>query len=186
MKVKEVLSEALRLVGRDDVADAIDSNALLTDEQTRIKRAFLTYFNSVFDELARGYFPLDARDVLCAKDGKFALADLTFSAVRITRVTDGEKPIEWRIYPDYLYADAEEVTVFYEYAPDALTENDEFCYPVYAVGKNLVEYGVAAEYYLVLGAAAESRSWENKYRDEIEALMARSRVNGRIPPRRWI
>ncbi len=56
MKVKEVICEALRLVGRDDVADAISAGQALTDEKSRIKRAFLTYLNSVLDELARGYF----------------------------------------------------------------------------------------------------------------------------------
>jgi len=38
----------------------------------------------------------------------------------------------------------------------------------------------------VLGDATGSAAWENKYRNEIENLLSRSAVRGRIPPRRWI
>lgn len=186
MKVKEVICEALRLVGRDDVADAISAGQTLTDDKSRIKRAFLTYLNSVLDELARGYFPLDAQEDMFSPNGKFAFADFTYGPIKIRRVKKGGKDIEWRVVPGYLIADAGVITVYYEYAPSALAENDDFGYPAYAVGKNLVEYGMVAEHYLVLGAASESKAWENKYRDEIEALLARCSLQGRIPPRRWI
>ncbi len=186
MKVKEVICEALRLVGRDDVADAISAGQTLTDEKSRIKRAFLTYLNSVLDELARGYFPLDAQEDMSSSNGRFAFADFNYGPIKIRRVKSGGKDVKWSVIPDYLLADADSITVYYEYAPPTLAENDDFDYPAYAVGKNLVEYGMVAEHYLVLGAASESGAWEEKYRDEIEALLARCSLRDRIPPRRWI
>lgn len=186
MKVKDVICEALRLVGRDDAADAICAGGELTDEVLRLNRACLTYLNAVLDELARGYFPLDCEEEMSGDDGRFAFSAFSRKPLEIKRVTAGGKPVKWRISPDYLVADAYSVTVYYTYAPQTLGYEDDFGYPDFAVGERLVEYGVAAEYFLVLGDAASSAAWENKYRNEIDNLLSRSNIRGRIPPRRWI
>lgn len=186
MTVKEVIISAMRLVGREDAADAVEEGGTLTDETTRLKRALLTYLNAVTDELARGYFPLGYSEDMASDDGRYAFALFTKPPVRINRVRSGKKAVAWHILPDYLVADAPEITVEYEYAPSKLDEDDEFSYPVFDVGERLVTYGMAAEYYLVLGDAASSQMWEGRYRAEIELLLARSPVRGRIPPRRWI
>ncbi len=185
MTVKEVITEAMRLVGRDDVADAMEKGEFTAD-QLRLKRAFLTYFNAVRDELARGYFPLDAQEEMYSESKIFPFAEFDKAPIKIKRVTDGEKAVGWRIFPNYLMAEAEKIVVYYEYAPEQLGETDEFSYPSFDVRARLVEYGVAAEYSLVAGDAAASSVWESKYRNEIELLMAKSNVGGRIPPRRWI
>lgn len=186
MKVKEVICAALRLVGRDDAADAICGGKTLSDGHTRTKNAFLAYFNAVLDELARAYFPPEAMEETAFTDGKKSLSSLKRRAVRIKSVTVGGKPVKWSVAYGYLYADVNRAAVTYEYAPDALGENDEFVYPDYAVSENIAEYGMAAEHYLVLGCAEQSRAWEEKYRREIESLMCRRTVRGRIPPRRWV
>ncbi|MGN0807320.1 MAG: hypothetical protein ACI4MN_02605 [Candidatus Coproplasma sp.] len=186
MTVKEIICQALRLVGEDGVADEIGGGAALSTECTRIKNAHLTYFNSIIDELARGYFPLAYREEVVLSGGKKALSSFAHRVVRINRVLDGKKAIEWHISAGYLYADGEKVTVCYEYAPEPLEEDDDFYYPEFAVSERLVQYGMAAEHFLVAGCAEESRAWEQKYRDEIEALIARCTVKPLIPPRRWI
>lgn len=186
MKVKEVICQALRLVGRDDMADDMQNDVALSAEFTRLKNTFLTYFNSVLDELARGYFPVSYEEETELVDGKIAVSSFGRRAVRIKRVLEGKKPVEWHISAGYLYADGEKVTVCYEYSPEPLGEADEFSYPEFAVSERLVEYGMAAEYFLVAGCAEESRLWEQKYRDEIEALISRCVVKPLVPPRRWI
>jgi len=186
MTVLEVICGAFRLVGKDDLADTAEAGGTLTDIQLREKRAFLAYYNAVLDELARGYFPLDAQDTLTSKGGRFSLSDLSNGVIRIRRVEKGGKPIPFRVVKDYVLAEAESADIFYEYAPPAAAEEDSFSYPVYAVGERLVQYGMVAEYYLVLGSSSESEKWEEKYRNEIEALLARCSLKGRIPPRRWI
>lgn len=186
MKVKEIICNALRLVGRDDVADAEAGGLALSAEAARLKSTFLTYFNSVLDELSRGYFPLSAKEDVNLTEGKISLSSFSKRVVRIKRVVVGNNAVEWHIYAGYLYADAENATVYYEYAPQPLGETEEFFYPEFAVGERLVTYGMAAEHFLVCGCAEESRAWEQKYRDEIEGLIARCTVKPRIPPRRWI
>lgn len=186
MTVKEIICQALRLVGRDDAADEIAGPDTLSAEVSRTKNAFLTYFNSVLDELARGYFPPSASEEAIFTQGKKSLSSFSKRVVRIKKVMSGKKAVEWHILSGYLYADAEEATVYYEYAPNPLKETDNFFYPEFAVGERLVQYGMAAEHYLVLGCAEESHLWEQRYRNEIEALIARCTVKPRIAPRRWI
>ena len=195
MKVSEVICQTMRLVGRSDAAEAIEAAAAAAEvvggaerNQTvkRLKRAFLTYMNAVLDELARGYFPLDTEEEMSSESGVYSFADFLKSPLKINRVTDGQNPVEWRIFPNYLQTKARKITVFYEYAPPVLGEDDEFFYPVFAVGARLVGYGMAAEYFLVSGDGAGYAAWENKYRGEIENLLSKSAVKERIPPRRWI
>ncbi len=186
MKVKDVICEALRLAGRNDAADAISENNTLTDEVSRLKRACLTYLNAVLDELAREYFPLIKEEQLYGENGVIAFSDFSRKPLEIKRVSADGKPVKWHISPDYLQTEDKIVTVCYAYVPDPLTEDDEFFYPDFAVSERLTECGMIAEYFLVLGDASSSAAWENKYRNEIENLLSRSTVRGRIPPRRWI
>lgn len=185
MTVKNLIVETMRLVGREDAADSLLTETP-TDEATRLKRALLTYLNAVLDELARGYFPLDTEEEMTSESGVYAFADFLKGPIKINRVTDGEKPIEWHICPNYLHTESKNITVFYEYLPPQLSEDDEFFYPVFAVSPRLAEYGMASEYFLVAGDGESYNAWENKYRNEIENLLSKSPVKGRIPPRRWI
>ena len=194
MKVIDVICRTMRLVGRSDAADLIESAAgsngaaqgAQPEEVKRLKRAFLTYLNAVLDELARGYFPLDTEEEMSSENGVYAFADFLKAPLKINRVTEAQNPVEWHISPNYLHAKAKKITVSYEYAPPVLGEDDEFFYPVFAVGERLVEYGMAAEYFLVAGDGTGYSAWESKYRNEIENLLSRSSVKDRIPPRRWI
>lgn len=185
MKVKEVICRTMRMVGREDAADELEGDEPAA-EAVRLKRAFLTYLNAVLDELARGYFPLDTQEEMTSESGDYAFADFLKGPIKINRVTDGEKLIEWHISPNYLHTNAKKITVYYEYSPPVLAEDDDFFYPVFAVSERLVGYGMAAEYFLVSGDGAGYAAWEEKYRNEIENLLSRSSVRGRIPPRRWI
>lgn len=185
MTVKEIICDTMRLVGRDDAAQELENDAPSAQTE-RLQRAFLTYFNAVCDELARGYFPLEKVENMSGSNGRYAFASFSSGPVRICRVTSGRKPVEWHICPDYLIADADNIEVKYQYLPPVYKLTDKFVYPDFAVSGRMVSYGIAAEYFLVGGDGAGYTAWENKYRDEIENLLSKSTVKDRIPPRRWI
>ncbi len=185
MEVIEIICETMRLAGRTSAAESLE-NGTYTDEAVRLKRALLTYLNAVLDELARGYFPLDTEEEMSSENGVYRFSKFLKAPAKINRVTDGKNPVEWHIYPNYLHTDCKKITVYYEYLPPELEEEDDFFYPVFAVSPRLVEYGMLAEYFLVAGDSEAYNLWENRYRSEIEMLLSRSSVNGRIPPRRWI
>ncbi len=123
MKVIDVICRTMRLVGRSDAADQIESAAVangaaqdeaygadgeqmavetpvLSDEVKRLKRAFLTYLNAVLDELARGYFPLDTEEEMSSESGVYAFADFLKAPLKINRVTEAQNPVEWHISPN--------------------------------------------------------------------------------------
>lgn len=185
MTVKQIICETMRLIGRTAIADSLESSNP-TDEAVRIKRAMVTYLNAVLDELARGYFPPNAVEILWSGSGYYYYEDFEEVPIKIKRVTDGKNPVNWHAYGEYLKADSNKITVYYEYLPYNLNENSQFYYPVIEVSARLVEYGMAAEYFLVAGDGAAYNVWENKYRAEIEMLLSRGSSGGTIPPRRWI
>ena len=186
MTAKEVITDALRLVGSDDAADAITSGEALGDEVARLKKAFITYLNAVLDELARGYFPLTNVEEMSAEDGRYAFALFAKHPVRINRVRGKKGAVGWHVCPDYLVADSPEITVSYDYAPERLSEDDEFYYPRYEVSERLAIYGCAAEHFLVLGDSSAAQLWESRYRAETELIASREKLSGRIPSRRWV
>ena len=186
MYVLDVVCQTMRLVGRETSADNIEEGNP-TAEDLRLKRALITYLNAVLDELARGYFPLDTEEKMQSENGVYPFSGFLKAPSKINRVLSGKNPIGWHICPNYLYVDAKDITVFYEYLPPVLDEGDEYFYPVFAVSDRLVEYGMASEYFLVTGDGAGHTAWEEKYRNEIESLLSRSAgIKGRIPPRRWV
>ncbi len=186
MKVKEVICETLRLVGREEAAEEIEDTGGQQEENVRLRRALLTYLNAVRDELARGYFRIIAEQRMQSEDGMYPFVRFTFRPLEIKGVYVDDKPVDWHISPDYLFADGRDVLVKYAYAPAPLGLEDEFSYPDPLVSERLVEYGMIAEYYLVLGDASGSDAWENKYRNEIDRLLSLCTEKRRVPPRRWI
>lgn len=180
MKVSEMMDECLRLVGRGDVADGSAGDG------QRVRYILLLSINAVLDELARGYFPLGYTQQFDADGGKISFDRFDRTPVKIVCVRSGGRKVKWRIAPDGLLCDGASVTVHYEYVPDRLKESDEFVYPDRTVGASLVEYGMAAEYFLICGDAASAAAWESKYRGEIDRLMSLQTVRGTVPPRRWI
>lgn len=189
MTVNEVICKALRLVGRDDVANAVSSgdDDELTAEYARIKRAFLAYYNSVLCELSRGYFPLERQDDVVCREGGFALSALPFKPVKIKKVVYEEKNLPFTLSEGYVRTCASgTVAVVYDYFLDEAAATDEFCYPFPGVDENMITFGMAAEYRLVNGEPDEAALWENKYRSEIEALISRGTERRRVPARSWI
>ncbi|MDE7379533.1 MAG: hypothetical protein K2N14_00640, partial [Clostridia bacterium] len=119
MKVKQLICSTMRLIGREDIADEVETEAE-SDAAVRLKRALLTYLNAVCDELARGYFPLETQEEMQSESGVYAFADFLKAPLLIKRVTDGKKPVEWHICPNYLQTEAKKIVVNYEYAPPVL------------------------------------------------------------------
>lgn len=186
MKVKDVICEALRLVGRNDAADKICGGDTLTDEVARLNRACLTYLNAVVDELARGYFSPEVQRAAESDDGVIPLADLGCAPADIKCVKAGGRAVKWHICEGYLHTRSGKVEITCAFRPAPFEAEDEFCFPDPCVSERIVQYGIAAEYFLVLGDEACSSAWEDKYRESIDIALGRSAVRGHIPPRRWI
>lgn len=183
MTVKDLIAQTMRLIGRSDCAESIDNP---DDEIDRMKQVMLFCYNAVVDELARGYFPLKTEEEMESEVGEYSLENFAFTPLKILKVTDGKKPIKWRILSGHLGCAETKITVEYEYAPSKAGLLNVFSYPDYIVSDALVTYGMAAEYLLICGDIEGSSAWESKYRTEIDRLLSLQTVRGRIPPRRWL
>ena len=186
MQVNQFLIDVMRMVGRADAAEICLSEEDIPDEIARMRTALLLCLNAVLDELARGYFPVKAREDMSSADGEYAFSSFAHTPYRINRVLSGGKKVKWRAQPLKLLCNAGNITVEYEYVPDALTLESQLSYPHPAVGDALISYGVAAEYMLIEGDISCAEMWESKYRTEIDRQLSLLPVRGRIPPRRWI
>ena len=190
MKVKDIIVTALRFVGREDISKKLasgeDDGVELTDEESEVVETLLYCFNSVEDELARCYIPLETTENLSSENGVYNFADFSLRPVKIISVKSNGKPVKYSVTALSLITDCAEITVEYGYAPlkKGLTGDSEFS-SVFA-NEKLVAAGTASEFCLIDGEAQLAQTWESVYRGEIETLQ-RTRLSGlHLPPRRWV
>ena len=187
MLVSDVVKTALILVGRKDAADAVDTQSYLQDTSlSHAVTAMLHCYNAVEDELARGFFPLETEQNFNTINGTVKFASFTHAPIKIVSVASDGKKVGYRIYPEYLDADAKYITVRYMYCPVKKQLTDESDYGGYPVGERMLAMGAAAEYCLIEGAFEDSENWEKRYRDEIARFRSYEKAEGYIPARAWV
>lgn len=185
MKVKDVISAALNILGRAELAKAVSDGAALGEEGEETVNTLLYCFNSVEDELARKYIPLTFKERLSSNDGKYRFVVFVHTPVKINKVYSGGKQISFSVEPQYLVADAKEIEVEYDYCPKRKKLEDTSDYGA-EVGEYVLATGAAAEYCLINGEAEAYGKWEEKYREAIDVKQKKLPVCASIPPRRWI
>jgi hypothetical protein len=185
MIVKDLIVDAMRLVGRVDAAEIMSTDDK-DEEVTRLEYTMLYCFNAVMDELARGYFPVKTTQAMTSQIGQFAFADFEHKPIKVVRVLCDGRKTDWRLFPEFIKTRETSVTIEYEYVPDKAAEDDEFYYPDASVGERLVTFGMAAEYLLICGEVESANCWEARYRTEIDRLLSLRTVKERIMPRRWL
>ena len=186
MTVKDVIVYAFKLLGRDDVAANILNEAELDKESTEKKETLLYCYNAVEDELARYYFPLTETQRLSSNSGKYSFDDFKYRPIKILSVKADGKSVKFSVNTKYLACAEKDVTVEYRYAPDKKQLSNVSEYDGYAVNESLIAAGILAEYCLISGAVQASRSWESRYREQIDKAQKKNRTPLSVPPRRWV
>lgn len=186
MKVTDVIIDALRLVGREDLAELVGDGGTAEGEGAEVVRTLLYCYNAVEDELARFYFPLVFREEKTAAEGKISYSDLTYRPVRIVGVTVDGRAEKFRTEAQYIEVNADKAVVEYWYAPEAKELGGDSAYDGSEVGERLVAAGCAAEYCLLNGESVAAELWEGKYREAIDKARKTHRRARAIPPRRWV
>lgn len=186
MKVKDVITSALRLIGRAELIDDISypSDSDYGDAEEVIS-TLLYCFNAVEDELARKYIPLVASEEMLSPDTKFPYSDFKHYPLRVKRVTVDGSRADFEVFPKYLQVRARKITAEYEYVParkkiDGDSDYDE------SVGEHLLALGIVSEYSVINGEAEMADVWEKKYREQIDKVQRSLHVCENIPPRRWV
>ena len=186
MKVKDIVVTTLKILGRNLLAEKLAEGGETDAGEKDTVNTLVHCFNAVEDEVARSYIPLCAEQTLRSFDGEFPFELFEHTPVRITAVKADGAEVAYKIFPDYIKADAERVSVEYDYAP-AVKDIDGVSEFNCAVGAYLFACGAAAEYCLINGEIQAAEMWESKYRQEIESVQRKSvTAGGYIPPRRWV
>ncbi len=186
MKVKDIIVTALKFVGREDISKKLLSDGELTAEETEVIDTLLYCFNSVEDELARCYIPLETEEVMCSENGVYAFADFSLRPVKIISVKSGGKSVKYSLTAQSLVCDSAEITVGYGYAPLKKGIDDDSEFSSVLASERLVAAGAASEYCLIDGESKLAEVWESVYRGEIDAVQ-RTRLSAlNLPPRRWV
>lgn len=102
----------------DDLLIDIDEDKQDIEIVNKVKR----FINRGHKELAKREGLSKTKD-LVINDGK---AKLPFDCAKVYHCYDNGINIEFKIIGKYIYANAESVTVHYNYIPDNLAEHDEF------------------------------------------------------------
>lgn len=185
MFVKELIGEAMNCIASaGDVQTYLSGNA--SGALSEKAKTVLFCINAVRDELARTWFPLRATFTPPSGATSCEFKDFDETPVKIIAVKKDGKCVRWRISGGVLYCDEADFTVEYDYTPAKLCEDEEFYFPEPAVGEYLVRCGALAEYFLLSGEVSLSAVWENKYRHEIDLIIARRSAVGRLPSRSWV
>lgn len=161
MTVKEVVELSAELLGIE-----------LTDENTE---ELLTCYNFVENELAMDYFPLRTLDMVLIKENEIKYADLKNKAWRIINVLDFQNDeVKYRLYPEYIELkknyNGHYFFVRYNYIPKEKVIDDNCDYDDRY--KQVLKYGVCAEYCLMQGNFELASMFDNKYKDGIKEKYA--------------
>lgn len=184
MTVKEVLSQAAFLLGKEDAVSYLQGDAD-SDSGGEVAAALLKCFNIVENEIALDYIPLTAEQNVNVLGGKIYYSGLKHTPVSVLSVTDvyGNK-LPFTIYPEYVQTKAGAQVIVYTYAP-AVKKLTDSCEYGNRISLRLVAYGVACEYCLVCGRYEEALLWDRKYKDALLCVAALNKPHV-VRSRRWI
>jgi hypothetical protein len=186
MKVREILSQAAFLLGKEELDaffagdESLTEGALAGEADT-----LLRCYNMVENEIALDYLPLVTEQNMDASTGKVMYTSFLRTPVSITGVTDvyGEK-LPYTIFPTYLQTRKGLAVVTYSYSPVEKMLSDESEFAARA-SKNLLAFGVAGEYCLLKGLYEEAVVWDKKYRDALLCACAQNSPHV-VRSRRWV
>ncbi len=182
MQVKEVLSLAAALVGRDDLAAEAENSDPYLDEEMKL---LLKCYNIIENEIAIDYFPLKRKECFVPEEGVVYFSEFSRRPVFVSSVEEEGTARAYRLFPDRIELSerAGEVTIVYAFAPEekGIKEDSDFSGKVSA---RLMAFGVAAEFCLSRGLYPEASAFEGKYHDALRAANI-FRRKLRLRARRW-
>lgn len=184
MKVKNVIASALTLIGRADVASALNGGALNTEGQELVS-TLLYCFNAVENELARNYVPLTNKEKRYSPDKKYPYSAFSRYPSKIKRVTVDGATVKFEAFSQFMEVDSKQIIVEYEYLPTKKTLDGDSDYAD-ETGEYLIALGIASEYSLINGEAEMAEKWEKKYRERIDGVQRVLPACRDVPPRRWV
>lgn len=189
MEVKEIIKIALVLLGKHELLETSVFDEEITEELTEAQEKEIGFlvrcFNLIYKEVSADYLPLLYDEQIKFIAGKFELSNLTQTILDVFKLYDNnENNIEYKLFPNYIKANAEIANITYSYVPKDLILEDDVIMFGGKILPQVLSYGIAREYCLISGDHSEADIWEKRYKDGIFVEM-RKKSQIKIKPRRW-
>lgn len=177
MKIKEIIKNAAIILGLSDVVEVIQSGTKTQRLNNINFRVLLRASNLVVANLAANFTELTQKVEINFTDGRIQLSDFPSPFVRIIRVRELGRDIDFRLFIDHVALTSRQgsgiVEVEYAYLPTV--KDGEECNP-FPLPAAALEYGILSEYAFISGMFNEAQVWRAKL---AELLFATKRKDGR-------
>ncbi len=184
MKVRYIIADALKILGRSALASSLEECKDFTDEEQETVQTLLFCYNAVEDELSRNGFELVTEEQLSSVSGMFYFNKFSAPVLKILNVKVGGAEVAYTLFPLYIRVNSPFLTVTYSYPPEKKELDGKSSYGE-EIGVRVFSYGVLAEYFLINGETSASQMWEERYRAEISRL--KLKLHGTcVAARRWV
>lgn len=212
MTVKDLICQALYLLGKEDIADAItesvNNGTEMSAEVNRHANLFMLIADSVTKELYTGYFPDATTAQLSSTGREYHLSGLHYPCVGIRKVVN---VLTGREVPSYAFRDGNLILAERVPAIELIYEYTSYNYVTLGqliadkkpyLAPDVVVMGIVAEYFCTIGDTVNAALWQERYENKVKLIRdsgaykpyaevytepaepAVRRVN--LPGRRWV
>ncbi|MBQ2713971.1 MAG: hypothetical protein IJF22_03250 [Clostridia bacterium] len=188
MTVKDILRSAILFSNKPELLSLStfcqDSETLPSIDQQAEIDLFVQCFNFVYKEIASTYFPLLEKEEIVFENNKFYFNKLSKPLISIKKLHKNKKNIRHYVYPDHIFAETEKATIVYASLPKDFTLDEEVNLFGGRVLEQVMAYGVAREYAVIMGNFSDADVWEARFKTALETSFSGRKV-AILPKRRF-
>lgn len=188
MTVKDILRSAILFSNKAELLSLStfcdESQTLPTVDQQAEIDLFVQCFNYVYKEIASTYFPLLEKEEIVFENNKFYFSNLSKSLISIKKLYKGKRKVKFFLYPDHIFAETDSATIVYASLPANFVIEDEVNLFGGRVLAQVMAYGVAREYAIILGNYSDADVWEARFKTALETSFSGRKV-AVLPKRRF-
>ncbi len=184
MTIKEIISTASTVLGRQDVYNHLNKTPSNDQETLKTLDTMVNLVNMVISELAGTFIPMVKIEKISSNSTKFYYTDLSEKPLEILCVyTENGSPATYNQTAEYLQTNNFSAIVEYSYAPPKYNINSQIGYKEEQISSSTLVYGLLAEYCIVIGAFDEAVMWHDRFVDGVKEK--RKVKNSKIKGRCW-
>ena len=164
MTVKEIIITSCKMLQEDLLAQKINDEMELNEEEQLLKNELIKCFNFVQNEVATEYIPLVKVEEIASCEGGVLLSSLTERIAYVISLKNaGGENVKYKIVGNKIVFEGK-AFLRYCYCPKKVEISSE-CKIL--LPERVLAYGVLREYYLLQGFASEASVFEKKFKNSL-------------------
>ena len=185
MTIKEIVSTASTIIGRQDVYNHLNQTPTTNEETLKTLDNMVNLINMVVSELAGTFIPMVKKEKIYSNSGKYYYSDFEEKPVEILGVySEKGNLLSYNQTAEYLETKNCSVVVEYSYIPPKYDINSQIGYSKNQLSPATLVYGLLAEYCIVIGAFDEAVMWHDRFTSGVKEK--RKTKNFKIKGRCWV